>query len=85
MAAVVMRPAKAEQFDFLQLRQQLKDRIRMKKSRGSDAAHGRSMKAFMPDIKRPASIPSVSETWYSSLLKVLDEKPFLNIIRLKAV
>ncbi|CAN6544831.1 unnamed protein product [Malus baccata var. baccata] len=40
MAALVMRPAKTKQFDFLHLRQQLKDRIRMKKSGGSAAAQG---------------------------------------------
>ncbi|XP_068319618.1 uncharacterized protein [Pyrus communis] len=43
MAALVTRPAKTEQFDFLQLRQQLKDRIRMKKSGGSASAQGCSV------------------------------------------
>ncbi|XP_048425160.1 uncharacterized protein LOC125470310 [Pyrus x bretschneideri] len=43
MAALVTRPAKTGQFDFLQLRQQLKDRIRMKKSGGSAAAQGCSV------------------------------------------
>ncbi|KAM1003341.1 hypothetical protein TB1_003674 [Malus domestica] len=52
MAAVVMRPTKAEQFDFLQLRHQLKDRIRMKKSRGSDAAHGCSVSSTTDDNKK---------------------------------
>ncbi|XP_070662362.1 uncharacterized protein [Malus domestica] len=52
MAAVVMRPAKAEQFDFLQPRQQLKDRICMKKSRGSDAAHGCSVSSTTDDNKK---------------------------------
>ncbi|KAM1760928.1 hypothetical protein ACFX12_003756 [Malus domestica] len=52
MASVVMRPTKAEQFDFLQLRHQLKDRIRMKKSRGSDAAHGCSVGSTTDDNKK---------------------------------
>ncbi|KAM1795097.1 hypothetical protein ACFX11_035494 [Malus domestica] len=36
------------------------------------------MKTFMPEIKRSACSPLNLETWYSSLLEVLDGKPFLN-------
>ncbi|KAM1764540.1 hypothetical protein ACFX11_003778 [Malus domestica] len=52
MAAVVMRPTKAEQLDFLHLRQQLKDRIRMKKSGGSAAAHFCSVSSTADDNKK---------------------------------
>ncbi|KAM1454121.1 hypothetical protein FF1_003633 [Malus domestica] len=55
MAAVVMRPAKAEKFHFFQLRQQLKDRIRMKKSRVSDAAHGCCVSSTTDDNKKKLS------------------------------
>ncbi|KAM1538808.1 hypothetical protein ACFX10_003684 [Malus domestica] len=69
MAAVVMRPTKAEQFDFLQLRHQLKDRIRMKKSRGSDAAHGCSVSSTTDDKKkkkkkgRTHKAPALRRVW----------------------
>ncbi|CAN6544833.1 unnamed protein product [Malus baccata var. baccata] len=52
MASLVMRPAEAEQFDFLQLRQQLKERIRMKKSEGSAVAHGCSVNSTTDDNKK---------------------------------
>ncbi|KAM1987305.1 hypothetical protein ACFX15_034590 [Malus domestica] len=52
MAALVMRPAKTKQFDFLQLRQQLKDRIRMKKSGGSAAAQGCSVNSTTDDEEK---------------------------------
>ncbi|KAM1031473.1 hypothetical protein ACFX2C_035257 [Malus domestica] len=52
MAALVMRPAKTKQFDFLHLRQQLKDRIRMKKSGGSAAAQGCSVNSTTDDEEK---------------------------------
>ncbi|KAM1243753.1 hypothetical protein ACFX11_035493 [Malus domestica] len=52
MAALVMRPVKTEQFDFLQLRQQLKDCIRMKKSGGSAAAQGCTVNSTTHDNEK---------------------------------
>ncbi|TQD89190.1 hypothetical protein C1H46_025235 [Malus baccata] len=52
MAAVVVRSTKAEQLDFLHLRYQLKDRIRMKKSGGSAAAHFCSVSSTADDNKK---------------------------------